>query len=78
MSESLRQILDRGRAYIAENLLEACQELLEWQNTGLLRDGVMREAALILEPLDTHHSMKIAEDEVKRQAMEAVVNHEAT
>lgn len=64
-----KEAMQQGREFIADNLAQCCKEELEWQNTALLCDGKLREAAAIFNTVDSTHCMPIAQSEVARQAM---------
>lgn len=69
MSE-LKQTMQRAREFIAANLAECCRDELEWQNTALLCDGKLREAAAIYAQVDTTHAIPLAQAEIATQAMQ--------
>jgi hypothetical protein len=64
-----KETMQQGREFIAANLAQCCKEELEWQNTALLCNGKLREAAAIFNTVDATHCMPIAQSEVARQAM---------
>jgi len=64
-------VLAKMKEAVKETLPECCAEILEWQNTAVLRDGVVRAAAK-LTPV-TEKDLRIVEAEIARQAMKFVV-----
>ncbi|NML34883.1 hypothetical protein [Paraburkholderia antibiotica] len=69
---SLKAVNDRAKSFAKEHLIECAAELLEWSRTALLRDGRVRELAVMLEPLDMHNPLALAEAIVKHAALERV------
>lgn len=39
------QSIEQGKQSIRANLREICSELLEWDKTGILKDGISRKIA---------------------------------
>lgn len=70
MSDELKAIRIQAETFAREHVVECATELLEWSNTGLLRDGRVRELAKTLEQLDQHHSLTLAERFATRAALE--------
>jgi predicted ATP-grasp superfamily ATP-dependent carboligase len=58
-----------AQAFIAQHLRECCQELTEWDNTAILRDGRVREAARIYHNVSSHSALAMARSEIERQAV---------
>lgn len=56
------------RAFAGANLPELCAELVEWQDTGILRDGKMRQLAQLCTFVD-HGKLTQAERLVECQAI---------
>jgi len=55
------------------NLKECAIELLEWSETAILRDGKVRELAVLCKKwVDARDALNIAENVVKRAALEKV------
>lgn len=72
-TSELRQVRDEGTAFAKLHVQQLAVELLEWQNTSILRsDGRVRELAHLLKALDTAHALKIAENFAIRAALEFV------
>jgi len=63
------------KSVVLGSLTECCSELLEWNETGLLRNGKVRKAASHLkdESLSCHRLIHV-ENFTKRLAMEFVVS----
>jgi hypothetical protein len=72
-SNELKAVRQKAQDYVTTYLADCCRDELEWQNTGILRDGKLRVAARIFSVLDPAHALPLAQSEVKRQAMEQVV-----
>jgi hypothetical protein len=72
-SETLKEQLQLAREYVADHLVECCREELEWQDTALLCDGHLREAAKLFAALDPVRSLSMTQSEIHRQAMKFVV-----
>ena len=68
----LRAVLDRAKQFIANHLTACCSEVLECQDSGILGSGRVREAASIYAGVYTQGSLKMALDEVARQAMQRI------
>jgi hypothetical protein len=66
-----KQALIDARLFAKTHLSELAAEIIEWQDTAILRDGRMRELAVLCLPLESNHSLKLAESLVARAAMEA-------
>jgi hypothetical protein len=66
----LHRVRERGRLFAEQHVHELAMEILEWQNTAVLRDGKLRELAHILEALDASHALKIAENFAIRASLE--------
>lgn len=60
-----------AEAFCAEHIVECAKELIEWQDTGLLRSGRMRElGAMCTEYMGNHDGLHGAERMVERRACE--------
>lgn len=55
--------------FATEHVREMAAELLEWQDTSILRDGKVRELAKMCAFAD-YHALKVAEHFVHRAALE--------
>lgn len=65
-----KEVMAQAEAFVRENLSECAAELIEWIDTAVLRDGKVREAARILQPVLHHDAIKVAERIVERAALE--------
>lgn len=65
-------IRDAARAFAAAHVRTLAAELVEWQDTGLLRDGKLRELAGIWAKGDESNAMSLAESTATRAALDAV------
>lgn len=61
MSAELKAARETAETFARQHVAECAAELLEWSDTGFLRDGKVRELAKILRELDTHRSLPLAE-----------------
>lgn len=61
------------QAKVAANLTLCCEELVEWTNTAMLRDGMVREIAYDLRDGFSGQNLRIVEGEIKHQAMARLV-----
>lgn len=61
---------DYAIAYARANACDLAIELLEWQETTVLRDGKVRELANALKALDAKHSLVLARSFAERAALE--------
>lgn len=61
-----------------KNLILRCQELINWQNTGILHDGnggLIRELADTMPAQMEHHRLNLAKDQTATDAMQFVIDH---
>jgi hypothetical protein len=74
-SVKLREIADRVEAFAEQHVVECCEEMLELQNTSILRvGGRIREMAEMLIPVTGGYShLRVAESYVQRAAYRFVV-----
>lgn len=63
--------------FAEENLSELCAELVEWQDTGILREGKMRELASICTYVE-YDQLKQAERVVEHAAIRRVAGANQT
>lgn len=63
---------NEARAFAAECVKTLAAELIQWQDTGFLPDGKMRELATIWAKSDESNSMSLAESTANRAALDAV------
>ncbi len=71
------ELIREAREFLAQNLTVAAMEALEWDKTGLLPNGAMRQAAamigqVILPPGDTGLSLKTIRGMVDALCVEKV------
>jgi hypothetical protein len=77
-SSQLRAIADQAEEFAKEHIVEISEEMVEWRNTSLLRDGRVRELSRILMPLADSYALSVAESYAQRAAYEFVVQHGKT
>lgn len=65
-----KKALDRAQRYVTTHLATCCREVLESQDSGILCDGRVRQAANIYAEVNARGALKMALDEVARQAMQ--------
>ncbi len=76
MTTDLRAIRDAANKFAAHHLRECAVELEEWDNTAILRDGKVRELALMVEPFaGDYHALRIASSIVQKAALKYVINN---
>lgn len=72
--EGLHQVIKEADAFLEQNLVQACQEILDWSRTAILADGILREAARqYFSKLDPYRDLLMAENAVKRLALTRIV-----
>jgi hypothetical protein len=74
-TEQLRAVADEAEKFATQNIIEICQEMLEWRSTSLLKNGRVRELSRILTPLADSYALSVAESYAQRAAYEFVVQH---
>lgn len=63
--------------FVKENLAECAAELVEWSDTGLLRDGKVRElASMVAEWAGGIAALQLATRLVEREALLNVMRHD--
>jgi hypothetical protein len=72
-SEQLREIADQAEKFARQHIVVISEEMLEWRNTSLLREGRVRELSRILTPLARSYALGVAESYAQRAAFEFVV-----
>lgn len=77
-SDALRAIADEAEKFALQHIVVISEEVLEWRNTSLLRNGRVRELARILGPLADSYALSVAESYAQRAAFEFVVQHGKT
>lgn len=69
-----KKLRNESEEFAAANLRECAEELLEWNNTGLLRDGKVRELARLCAVwAGDRDSLSISQRIVEHGALRAVV-----
>jgi hypothetical protein len=76
--EQLRAISDRAKEFAKQHIVEISEEILEWRNTALLKEGRVRELAGILRPLAGSYALNVAESYAQSAAFEFVVQQGKT
>lgn len=67
------KLRDESEKFAADHLRECAEELLEWSDTAILRDGKVRELAQLCAVWAGHHdALAIAESLIKRAALQFV------
>lgn len=64
-------IRDEARTFAATHVRVLAAELVEWQDTGLLADGKLRELAAIWSKSDESNAMSLAKSTAVRAALDA-------
>lgn len=71
MSVNVRELRDRAVAYARQHAKTLALELIQWQDSGLLAEGRMRELALIWAEVDSFSALDMAERTAVRSILEA-------
>jgi hypothetical protein len=61
--------LEKAKLFVLENLSECCQELVEMDETAVLRDGKIRQAASMMKEIPACERLKIAMSTVSHEAV---------
>ncbi len=64
---------NEARSFAASFAKVLADELIQWQDTGLLPDGKLRELAAIWARADESNAMSLAESTATRAALDALV-----
>ena len=64
---------NEARSFAASFAKVLADELIQWQDTGLLPDGKLRELAAIWARADESNAMSLAESPATRAALDALV-----
>jgi hypothetical protein len=75
--EALAAARRAAKAFAERHLSTLAAEIIEWQDTAVLRDGKMRELGSICSALDDDHSLQLAESFVSRAALAALAKPQA-
>jgi len=69
----IKSARNQCRDFAKLHLKECCAELIEWQDTAILRDGRMRELAKLCNQwVDNHDGLRVAESFINRAAIDLV------
>ena len=72
MSVELKAAQERAMKYAKDNLKECAVEMIEWKDTGISRDGQVRELARLVRDFAAgRDTLPIAESLVNRAALES-------
>jgi hypothetical protein len=77
-SARLRAIAQQAEEFAKEHIVVISEEMIEWRNTSLLREGRVRELSRILTPLADSYALSVAESYAQRAAYEFVVQQGKT
>jgi hypothetical protein len=72
-AEQLREIADHAEKFAKQHIVEISDEMIEWRNTSILRNGRVRELSRMLTPLADLYALSVAESYAQRAAFEFVV-----
>jgi hypothetical protein len=65
---------EKARDFAKANIRELAFEVNEWSDTARLRDGRLRELAVLCEFAGEHYALRVAEDFARRAAFDFVIN----
>ncbi len=68
-------VRNKARAFANTHAKALASELIQWQDTGLLIDGRLRELAVIWATVDDSNSLSLAENTATRAALDALVSN---
>lgn len=63
-----------AREFAAQNVVQGAIEILEWKNTSILRDGVLRECERMLEDMGITNGLTVAESLFIDEALKVIAN----
>lgn len=66
-------VMCRVREFASQHLYELAQEMIDFEDSGLLCDGRLRELEAIARPVCNSDALKVAQATVRRAALEHVV-----
>lgn len=78
MANDLHNTRDQATAFAAQHVAALASEVNDWQDTGVLSGGVLRELAEIVAPIAGDHKMQMAESFANRAARLALTAPVAT
>ncbi len=61
--------------YVQENLKECCQEIVDWRNSTILKNGHVRHASKLLKDVVFEQKLKMVEDMVNKAAIEFCIKN---
>lgn len=73
-STELKQKMDVAEEFARKNIYDCVTELLEWQNTSLLKDGKVRELAKLCS-FAHERQLAVAEAIIARQAYKSLITY---
>lgn len=70
-----KYIFSKARDFGHTFLAECCQELIDWDNSGVLKQGgYMKDLSAILKPLDSDGALQLARKTIEGLAIQYVVD----
>lgn len=78
MKLDLHAVRAQCEAFAAQHVATLAAELIEWQDTAILREGKLRELAAMSRPFSSTHDLQVAEMMTNRAALNMVVTNAAT
>lgn len=60
---------DNSREFILNNLVELCNEILEWRATGILKGEKLKMLAALYNTYNPDNALRLAEARINRFAM---------
>lgn len=72
----IQTILNSSIRYCNDNIGDLCREILQWHDTGILKDGKVRKLAHMLSYVPAYDRLKVAESMISTLAMESIIHNE--
>ncbi|WP_254222762.1 hypothetical protein [Burkholderia multivorans] len=72
--DMLKKAREAAIAYANEHVRKLAEEIIGWQDSGILLNGRLRDLAKMIEIFDAHHSLHMAESFAIRAALDAAAN----
>jgi len=72
-SGKLRELAGKAEEFAKEHIIAISEEMIEWRDTSLLREGRVRELSRMLIPVAASYALSVAESYAQRAAYEFVV-----
>ena len=69
---TLNEACDKAIQLVNENLQECCEEMLEWHDTAILREGKIREIGEICKELSDYGYLRIVESYIFTAALRKI------